>query len=50
MVSKIDSLKKHARRHKAVNGLGQVRQGDICFLSTNQYVKNEKVYFAEEGG
>jgi hypothetical protein len=49
LVSKIDGLWKHAGRRRALANFGSVRKGDFYFLSTNQYVKNEKIYFARSG-
>jgi hypothetical protein len=46
LVVKIDSLWKHARRKKALTTFDRVKKGDFYFLSTNQHVKNECVFFA----
>ena len=43
---KIDSLWKHAGRRKALMTFGRVKKGKFYFLSTNQHVKNERVFFA----
>jgi hypothetical protein len=49
-ISKIDGLWKHARRRRALANFRNVRKGDFYFLSTNQHVKNKKIYFAKGGG
>ena len=46
ILPKIDSLWKHARRCKALTTFGRVKKGEFYFLSTNQHVKNEHVFFA----
>jgi hypothetical protein len=45
-VPKIDSLHKHSRQRKAVTTTGRVKNGEFYYLSTNQHIKNEQVYFA----
>jgi hypothetical protein len=50
LVPKIDGLWKHVGRRRALANFGNVRKGDFYFLSTNQYVKNEKIHFARGGG
>jgi hypothetical protein len=50
LVPKIDGLWKHEGRKRALANFGNVRKGEFYFLSTNQYVKNEKIYFARGGG
>jgi hypothetical protein len=49
LVPKIDGLWKHAGRRRALANFGNVRKGDFYFLSTNQHVKNENIYFARGG-
>jgi hypothetical protein len=46
LVAKIISLWKHAKRRKALTAFGRVKKGEFYFLSTNQHVKNEHVFFA----
>ena len=50
LVPKIDGLWKHAGIRRALANFGNVRKGDFYFLSTNQHVKNEKIFFARGGG
>jgi hypothetical protein len=49
LLPKIDGLWKHAGRRRALANFGNVRKGDFYFLSTNQHVKNKKIYFARDG-
>jgi hypothetical protein len=49
LVPKIDGLWKHAGRRRALANFGNMKKGDFYFTSTNQHVKNEKIYFARGG-
>jgi hypothetical protein len=49
LVPKIDSLMKHAGRRRAAVDMGKVKRGEYFYLGNNQYVKNERVYFAKGG-
>jgi hypothetical protein len=49
LAPKIDSLWKHARRRRALTSIGSVKKGDHYFLTTNQHVRNERLYFARVG-
>jgi hypothetical protein len=49
LVSKINSLYKHASRRRALEDMGKVRHGEQYYLGSNQYVKNERIYFAKDG-
>jgi hypothetical protein len=49
LAPKIDSLWKHAGRRRALTSIGTVKQGDHHFLTTNQHVRNECIYFSRVG-
>jgi hypothetical protein len=49
LAPKIDSLWKHAGRRRALTSIGTVKQGDHYFLTTNQHVRNERIYFSRVG-
>jgi hypothetical protein len=49
LVLKIDSLHKHSGHRKVVIATRQVKKGEFYYLSTNQYIKNERMYFARRG-
>jgi hypothetical protein len=49
LAPKIDSLWKHAGRRRALTSIGTVKKGDHYFLTTNQHVRNERVYFSRIG-
>jgi hypothetical protein len=49
LVPKIDSLMKHAGRRRVAVDMGKVKRGEYFYLSNNQHVKNERVYFAKGG-
>jgi hypothetical protein len=46
LVPKIDSLWKHAGRRRALTSIGTMKKEDHYFLTTNQHVRNEHVYFS----
>lgn len=46
---KTDSLHKHSGRRKAVTMTRRMKKDDFYYLSTNQHIKNERVYFAKRG-
>jgi hypothetical protein len=46
LAPKIDSLWKHAGWRRALTSISTVKQGDHYFLTTNQHVRNERVYFS----
>jgi hypothetical protein len=49
LVSKIDSLYKHASRRRALVDMGKVWRGEHYYLGSNQHVKNEWIYFTKGG-
>jgi hypothetical protein len=49
LVSKIDSLCKHADRRRALVDMKKVRHGQYYYLSSNQHVKNKRIYFSKGG-
>jgi hypothetical protein len=49
LVPKIDSFWKHVGKRRALTSIGTVKQGDHYFLTTNQHVRNERVYFSRVG-
>jgi hypothetical protein len=49
LVPKIDSLWKHARRQKALCDTMKVKKGEYYYLGQNQYIKNERIYYARVG-
>jgi hypothetical protein len=49
LVSKIDSLMKHACRRKATMDMGKVKRREYFYMGSNQHVKNERVFFAKGG-
>lgn len=49
LVSKINSLYKHVGRRKVLEDMGKVHYGEQYYLGNNQYVKNERIYFAKNG-
>jgi hypothetical protein len=46
---KIDTLWKHAGRRRALTSISTVKKGNRYFLTTNQHVHNERVYFSRIG-
>jgi hypothetical protein len=49
LAPKIDSLWKHAGRRRVLTSIGTVKKGHHFFLTTNQHVRNERVYFTRVG-
>jgi hypothetical protein len=47
LVPKIDSLMKHASRKRASADMGKIKCGECFYLGNNQYVKNERLFFAK---
>jgi hypothetical protein len=48
-VLKINSLHKHSGHWKAVTTTERVKKGKFYYVSTNQHIKNERVYYARRG-
>ena len=47
LVPKIDLLMKHTGRRKAVVDMEKVKRDKYYYLGSNQYIKNERVFFAK---
>jgi hypothetical protein len=47
LVANLDSLWKHAGRHKTLVAMPRVKVGGHYFLKPNAHVPNEKLYFAK---